>query len=354
MNFSFDFDKEISVYLKNETFVDNLTSSIFINGLFMFLTLPFGVLGFFLNILSFIILFKIEIKNTKLYGYLKVYSILSSFNSLISGLLFTSATPRFLPYIYFSYFSRLIRTIFSIYVLTSIYFITNLLDILIAFERLSIFIRKFQIINKINPYLTSLIITLFVFVFNLPIFFSYYIKSEQEILNDLKTNFSVFAYMGRSPFFYSTLNYYLIIFQILIRDLATLLIEIIFSCLCIHYYRNYLQKSIQFNQNQTNNQSNRSTAVLSKVKKGKRILKMIITMSIISIISHLVVSITYAFAINGYSRAANVAQCYGYLGISFKYFTNFFIFLYFNLNFRKAFLSIFNLSFFSKHDSSSQ
>lgn len=349
MNKSFDFDQEISVYLNNETFLDNVTSSIFINGIFMFLTFPLGIIGFILNILSFIILLKIQIKKTHLYGYLKVYTILSSFNGLISGLLFTSASPRFYPYM-LSYFSRLIRSILAIYVLTSIYFITNILDILIAFERLSIFIRKFHIINKINPYLVSIIIIIFSFVFDLPIFFSYYIKSEQEILYDLKTNFSSYAYIGRTSFFYSRLNFYLIIIQILIRDFATLLIEIILSCLGIYYHQNYLQKSIQFSQNQTNSQS-KNPAVLSKVKKGKKILKMTIIMSIVSIISHLVVSVSYGFAINGYSKASNISQCFGYLGISIKYFTNFFIFFYFNLNFRSSFLSIFNCSFLSRNHS---
>jgi hypothetical protein len=174
-----------------DIYYEKLGSTWLTDGIYTFLAAPFGFMGFILNLFSLYIFYSIKIKQTNLYIYLRFYSINGSLLCLVCGFGFFCMAPKYSPH-YLAYFWRIYRAYIYSMVYTTLYFIAVLFDILIAFDRLAIFYTQIQKFIKFKPILmVSLIILLSIFI-NLPICLSYYAKSEDEILYDVKYNLSTF------------------------------------------------------------------------------------------------------------------------------------------------------------------
>jgi hypothetical protein len=314
------------------------------DSVYLFIISPIGLIGGFLNLFSFFILYKITITQTNLYKYLRFYSLNGSILCFIYAIIFISLSPRYYPY-FLSYLSRVYRAFIFSGILTSLYFIGNLLDVIIALDRLSIFIKVYKPFTKLNPYLMCSIVILLSTFLNLPIYFSYYVKQDEEFFNEIKYNISTFTYSGRTKLFNSMIGNLLTFVQILIRDIMTLLMEIVISSIAFYYLRKFNKTHMEINVSSNTNSSTRQEALNHKIKKDRQLLLLILIQILLSLFSHAFICLSYIFAIQGVTIEAIYSICICNVVICFKHFSNFFIFYFFNSNFKKKFHSLFNLNF---------
>lgn len=92
-----------------------------IDSIYLFFISPLSFIGLILNMLSFYVIVKINIKNIMIYKYLKVYCINSGVICLISSLSFYVYSPRLVG-IYLDLFARVLKVI-KFYYIIFIYFI---------------------------------------------------------------------------------------------------------------------------------------------------------------------------------------------------------------------------------------
>ena len=108
---------------------------LYLDAISLFIISPIGFIGFILNLFCLIILSKIKISNTNLYIYLKIYSLNSALIGLVLSFSFVGYSPRFFPY-FANYYAQLYRCKIYNAIGCSLYSFGNLMDILIAIERL--------------------------------------------------------------------------------------------------------------------------------------------------------------------------------------------------------------------------
>ena len=188
-----------------EYFYQQLGSSWTLDGLFLFLNTPLGLIGFILNFLSYIIFEKIKSKTKKiLYNYLTMYSFFSMTICLQNCLVSILSTPRYFDFIFTKSASITKCNILS-WTISSNYLILNVLDCILLLERLTK-ITNYNFIRKlfnINSYLICFFLILVGNLINLSSFYITTSRSEleyKEAMNDLDT-LTNFTYCYRQPFF---------------------------------------------------------------------------------------------------------------------------------------------------------
>ena len=348
-------------YIIDESFYLTIGSTLAIDTLYLMVISPMGFIGFILNIISFGVLYKVKIKETKLYEYLKIYSLNSSLICLSFGFLFSSHSPRFFPD-FTDYLVKIFKCRIFAYGMISLYFFNNLLDILIILDRVSIFTAKLNRLNSIKPYVLSLILILACFLINLSLYFSIEITSDEIFFaSNLNT------YCEQTDFAKSTEGFIINAIVIIFRDIITLIIEIICSILVIYYYKKYENMSLhtlvaRLNQNVNNDNSNSSGSQIRptietiaqnrknneksirKKEKGKQLLLMTIILSIFSFVTHIVAAFALVFFVLIYSKR-NITfysiVAFGCFIMIFKHFSTIFIFYFFNVNFKKQLIKMF-------------
>ena len=319
---------------------ERIGSTLLLDSVYIFIITPIGLIGFFLNLFSFYILRKIKIDQTMLYKYLAFYALNGSIICLLVSLTFTCYSPRYYPF-YLSLTSRIIRAFIAPLISTIFYFVCNILDIFVALERLSIFVKTFRPLNKLNPFLVCLIIIVISLIINFPQFLSYYVKDENELYDQIRYNISIFNYNGRTPFFFSKFGTIITYVQIFIRDILTLLIELMISSLAFYYLRKFNQKQIDLNRIPSKIDKKRKEIMRKKIIKDRLILLNNLIQTILSFISHVLVSIAYFYASKGVTEDLFKWLCIGFFTISFKHFSFFFMLCFFNRNFRKQLFYLF-------------
>ena len=314
-------------------YYEKIGSTWLTDSIYTFLAAPFGFMGFILNLFSLFIFYSINIKQTNLYIYLRFYSINGSLLCLVCGFGFFCMAPKYSSH-YLAYFWRFYRAYIYSMFYTTLYLIAVLIDIVIAFDRLAIFYKQIQKIIKLNPIIMIFIIILLSIIINLPICFCYYAKSDEEILYDIKYNLSTFILNGRTSFFYSQLGNIVTYIQLFIRDILTLVIEIVISSFAFKLIR-----KVNLNQLNTNFASSITIDSIrlkrKKLFKHRQLLLMNLILNLSSTISHLVMCVSYALISRGMSMVVFVWISMAFFGVSFKHFTNFFIFYFFDKNFKK-------------------
>ena len=320
---------------------ERMGSTWLLDFVYLFIISPIGFVGCCLNLFSFFILYKIKVKETMLYEYLGFYSLNGSLICFLISLSFICYSPRYYPY-YLSYFSRINRAFLAPLVSTILYFVCNLLDILIALERLSIFVKSLKAFNRLNPYLVCLSITLLSLIVNMPLFLSYYVKGDDEFYNEIKFNVSTFVYSGRTDYFYSKVGTIITFVQIIIRDILTLLMELVISSFAFYNLREFNHKLIDMDRISNTFSTNRREILCKKILKDRQILLLNSIQTILSLVSHVLVCITYIYGIRGISADLFNWLCIGYFAICFKHFSFFFILCFFNTNFKNKLFNLFS------------
>jgi hypothetical protein len=332
--------ENINEILNNQTdillFNERIGSTWLLDSIYMFIITPIGFIGGLLNLFGLFILSKIKTKRTKLYQYLKFYSINGSLACFACAFVYLSYSPKYYPY-YYSYISRVYRAYIHTAVSTTLYFISDLVDVVVALERLSIFVPKYETLTKFKPYLVCIILSLACVGINLPTIFSYYAKNDEELLIDIKYNLTIFAYNGRTEFFYSKIGFVITFIQIIIRDILTLIIEIVVSSIGFAYYRKFNAAKIeQYFVSHLIISSQRKQVLLKKYHRDRQLLFMNLIQNSISIFTHFFIGVSYGMSSRGVSAEVFIWICVAYFCICFKHFSNFFTLYFFNLNFKNT------------------
>jgi hypothetical protein len=321
----------------NNEFFEKMGSTWLLDGLFIYVSSPIAFIGFLLNLLSFAILLRIKIKSTKLYKYLKVYSLNSSLICLILIFGFVGLSPRYFPF-FNHYLSKFYRCKIFGFIFTTLYFFANVLDIIVAVDRLSIFIKKLdKKFDSVKPYFICLIAFCVCFIINFPVLKTYRILNDEQFLKS-----DSLTYCDLTSFSKSKFGILINMLILLIRDLLTLIIEILISCLAICFYSRFSSSQFQTHKANSSEFEVNEAAYKQRMKdeRGKKLLLMTINLCTFSIISHIIVCITFIssfFFIKNNKILYNILVFFTLFSINIKHSFNIFIFYFFNNNFKKSF-----------------
>jgi hypothetical protein len=343
----------------DEKFYLSIGSTWIFDSFYLFFILPTAVINVFLNFLTFYILCQVKAnqKNKCLFFYLKMYVLNIGISSIFGILMFYSYSPRYFSFA-LDYFARVLRCHIYTSFLTTMYFFANILDILITFERLSqLILKQTNPLLKISPYLTTLIGLMFCLFVNSPSFLWNYILSDAEFYSQAKdvANLDSFSYCGRTEFIQSNLGGLLSSLMIFVRDIITIILEIVLNIFSVVYYKNFLKKKFRLNLlemsiiiiNQTelsNNQNHNTTNNNSRITlSDMNLFLMILIISFLSLLSHLATGFTtfvFIYYKKHYILAYSVMLTNALVN-TIKNGSNFFILFLFNTKFRYIFKQMF-------------
>lgn len=263
--------------------------------------------------------------------------------SLLTMFYFTSYSPRYLKFSN-SYFSRVFICKIVNYVSPCILFHRYILDVVIILERVTYFGRSGRIKTILNYKPSYLMIGLLIisFTIQLPILFQLQARNDVDF-NNLMSNLKSYKsleFCEKIEFFETLIGKIILLLIIVLRDIATLLIEMHFSYKSLKYYRLYLNKrsviiARRMSKNSINTQNSSQNCFSMTIrKKDSNLTKMTLVLSLGSIICHsLSLVCTILLMINRH-------QTYVFFICLFiillKNSLNIFFFYFFNKNFKKS------------------
>ena len=328
-----DFKAVENYFNQKELIYEKVGSSWLLDSIYLFVISPISLIGFILNICCFFVLLpKLKIKQTKLYKYLRIYSLNSSLICFLHVFLFISFSPRYFD-IAFEYVARFYRCKVLGYFCVCLYLFGNMLDILIALDRISIYLNgKLDKFNQMKPYTKCFCLFIICMLTNLPILLSITVYINDD-LTDL--NKSIYLNCIQTDFMRTKFGMILNLALIFTRDILTLIFEL--SCFGLLFYY-YKYATIQFKKYYVS-QARSVSMNLSKLKKknyrGRKLLLMSIYFSIISIVLHTIFLITTFIAlflqVEDSIRFAFIILTL-VVSIILKHFLNVFILYKFNFN----------------------
>jgi hypothetical protein len=148
-------------------------STLTFDSIYLYFVSPIAFISFCLNLFSIFIINKIKTNSNNhrnLYTYFKLYLINSSLLSFIVIFSFYSYSPRYFQFA-LNYLARIYRCHIVNSLATTLYFYSNIFDLIITFERLSIFMHHLDFFKRKSPYTISLIGLIACTIINSPIFF---------------------------------------------------------------------------------------------------------------------------------------------------------------------------------------
>ena len=329
-------------FLFDENFLFKIGSSWALDSVYALIISPCGLIGFVLNLIAFATLLNIKIKESKLYDYLKLYSFSSACICIILSLTLFGHSPK-----YFRDFTHPIVKFYRCrifgYLMMCLFFFNNLLDIFVSLDRISIFTTKISFYRKVNPYKLGLFLSIASLTLNSPLVFGFDIMTDEAFFTS-----NEITYCEQNKFGKSRIGLIINMIVIIIRDILTLILEILASLIIVYYYKRYWKNRsfihIHFNSefgpnsNSNSNSAKKDSTIRQNLKKGKKILLMTLILSLLSIITHLIVAIAYVFIVNLIfdNRALFYSiRCFATFSLLVKNFSNIFIFYHFNSNFQK-------------------
>ena len=351
MNNSFNF---------SEYFYEKIGSSILSDTLFLTL-IPIGLIGFILNAISLIIFTKIKVKQTKMYSYLFLYTL---FNSLLGSIMIMSASlpysSRYFGLISFNIIVRIIRCRLLNYIGSSQYLWANIIDILLALDRLSTFIKSIKVINQYSPVKIVFILLISSHLINLPMFFWYQTQTDEEFFESIQKSLQTFTYCKVASFLGTPVGIVTTILSTFIRDILTLLVEIITNILGIIYLKKFIKNKHSLkrfkriiletiNENSTLEIKNNNNLVEDSKDRELYLnsLKLTLCLLTTAIITHLMTLVlTFVTIMDSLNVKTTSSQSVFYIMLTFalRHIASFFIFLNFNTNFRIMFFKMFKIN----------
>ena len=332
-NSSFEISKQL---------YQRLGSTWLLDSVYLFIISPLGFVGFVLNILFlFFLLPRMQqLNKLRLYKYLMCYSINSSVICFLLTFIFIHFSPRYFEFTFTTYVSKFYRCHLLAYVILGLCLFGYLLDIVILIDRLSLFLNhKISRLNQSKPFTKCFVILIICLLINTPLLFSMKINNQPN--ESSPSNFCT-----PTKFANSKEGFIVSIILIFIRDILALIFEIFMTGLSIYYYKNFSSKSLHsfYFINTNNSISFAFRKVKSRKSNGRRLLLMSIYLSILSIISHLIVSVVFFIPVEESTLFQVMCFILG-MSIIIKHVLNVFIFYYFKNELRKMFkpLDLFRL-----------
>ena len=321
---------------QSEIFYNDIDSSWLIDGIYLFGFLPMGAISLVLNVISFVLISRIMVRNHFLYEYLRANTVISSLSCIIEIFQFTAFSPRYFEFVALSTYSRIFRCQVFSYSQTTLLFIISILDIFILIERLSDFNKKLKVFIILSPLKNIAITIVFCSLFNAQILIYEYPNPDETYYNEIgniSLNKTVHQCI-QSDFFGSVYGIIMYIVIILVKDVFTLILEICGCILLFSYFRRFIRAHTSLSRNASVQHTTTAERTNNMTQKRK-ITLMVITLSTISIITHssmIIVFLVYLFKIASSSILVILI-----LFLSLKPFSNFFIFGIFDNNFKATF-----------------
>jgi hypothetical protein len=336
----------------NEKVYLKIGSKWFYDGFYLYILLPWAIMNTFLNLISFYILNKMELRQNakKLYIYLKIYLICCAIMSIGGMTMFVSYSPLYVSF-GLSYFARLLRCQINLFLLILLHFYAYILDILIISERLSQFSwhSSNSFIKRNSPYKIAIIAFILCTLINMPSMYWHSIKTDEEFIRDLIENPDTFSYCSQTKFASTPLGAVLSLSMLAIKDIFTLFLEIILNIILIVYYVKFLRNKsrIQLNGYIIIQRGKNRNRLLRFPSSDKNLFFLTILFSMISFFSHFFSAFSTLLFISYKLDPlnANLVIIITSIISSIKYFSNFWILFIFNMNFRSLFFEIIRLRF---------
>lgn len=357
-----------SIYLTKNQWFEAFGSTLARDIMCLFIITPISLMGFILNVLSYIVLCKKKFKNILVYSFMRMYTINSLILNLLMFFLFIANSYRFFD---FSYASSLpayyLSYVFIPFTNICMYFAISI-EIVISIERISQFIpsTRQNIIAKHKPRNIGIILLIGCLIINAQYFFN-----EQPVQLDLKLNSTStfrFHFAELTSFSFGLFGTILNFFTYFLRDVLLLILQCILAIISIILIKRYFKnkkKMItnlpELYQNQTNTcseatstttiqnmnkiQTNDSSASANKNKKitraDKNLTIMVLIITFLSIIEHLFFIVLVVALSFFMGTTAFLIVMSSDLFISFKHFLNFFLLYFFNKLFKIEMRKIF-------------
>jgi hypothetical protein len=336
-----------------ELYYLQLSSTWLVDSLFLFLNLPIAIISLFLNMFSYLIFDRFSTTNFNnkrtYYEYLKVYTLFSLFISLHNSINSFASAPRYFDMN--SYFISFYKCKIAVWVFTLLYYYLNVIDCILLMERLSnlvddyrvsIYLKKFF---KLNPKLISFIIFLVCVLINCVSYFFVSPRSDDEYKEVMKDYSKIikFTYCNREAYFSQSPGIFIVYCVILLRDGVPLLFEIGFGLYSIIMFKKYLKNRLRglTSQNASTSDSRATNRyqTFNKIETyNDRLTRMTIYLCICSILSHAGVALgSIQVSNNQTNRGTILSRISIFLSVfltTLKYFSNFFLYFYFNIKFQ--------------------
>ena len=350
MNISIFFStEEANIKNLSELFYLRIGSTWTYDSIYLFFIAPLSFAAMMLNAFSLFVITKIRIKNStiKFYEYLKIDLINGIVMCLLGLTAFVGYSPR-----YFQFSLSLIGRVYKCFIFnilgSTIYLFSNLLTLLILLDRLSIFIVKLKYyLNFSSPYKQTALMFVFCVFVNMPLYFWNYVKQDDEFYAGALdvNNLDSFTFCGKTDFYKSLFGKIVSFLSLFIQDGIELLFEISLNTFTIIYYFRFIKKkstlnmAVQLNRiSNFNHRRERINSLSSSSSSDRKLIIMTIYLSILSMISHMIALVRSIVLINntGNGLITFLIVLIGVMSKALNQFSNFFIFYFFNRNFRNV------------------
>ena len=207
--------------------------------LYVFALTPLSLFSFIMNILALTVLSESSFKSACLFRYLRLYVLNSSIISLFLATTFVFASYRILDFSN-SYESIFYSSYFHGPFLLVFYTFGGLLEICISIERALTFMPKRGLKKIINYKYFWLILIIFSFIINIPVFF---LNHPTYDTVQLETGLTKrFYYWGITDFAVSSAGIGIMYALYTIRDLISLVVKIGLNILTVHLIRKHFNR----------------------------------------------------------------------------------------------------------------
>ena len=326
-------------YLSHEFYLQ-YAGSLWITDSISLFIIPFMVIiGIVLNVIGFLIMRNNPEFNYKLYVYLKVMFLNSALTNCF-GVLFAFVNARR----YLSFSNSWFAMVYSLQVVTPCvyvtYFYNNMLDLYLAFDKLSIFNGYLSNINKKvfkRPYLVCFVTAIYCILVDLPIFFTFSPTAEEVNLSENETY--LFYDYKLSDFGVSNIGVIYTAIDFFLMDVLPFLFLVLLNIPLAIYLRRYYKSKSKIVKTRKNLRK-----VESKEKRSKEVNAglMVLLICLVSFIKNSLIIIAIVYTYIEIGLVSVLLYNYAYYFVFLASTLNFIIIYYFD----KKFKSIFNKNFF--------
>ena len=269
----------------------HIHSSWLIDSMFLFVLSPLGAAGFVLNTLAFATLSLICERTSKpIYQYLRIHSLNSALGLIVPTFSFVSFAPHYFSFA-LDWQARVYRCVIMS-AASTLYLFRNVLDVVIALERLSLLVVWLRPFTTKSPYLVSLVLFLVCSLLNSPTYFIAQAKSDADFYNIAKSAVTS-NYCNKQLFFRTPIGASITFAVFIVRDLLTIIAEIVFSALTVQQLRSFRVNS---HQRVTN------IRVARLVESERQLIVITVYILIVSVAGHIVVFLCYVSFALGLER----------------------------------------------------
>jgi hypothetical protein len=329
-------------------------ASVFADYAFPIMIVPVALIGLLTNSLNLIVLFRKEFRTIKLYSFLRI-NVFSSIILSLSEMIYPFTMSRLFPRLQNTYPGQAYGCFFHVPIQTLSFF-KALIDIVIYSDRVATYYPKLKKLFKLKPYQ----IMILVFLIDLAIDFPYFLSfTPDRVLFFMLENNSTSANREPIEFYFSEPSSFsksqhgrIILYMVYaLKHVICLTVESTLMIISYVMLRSHLNKKNKLTANKyaikegerqkssvrggactRGSSGNIKDKMISRTEN--RATLMFICISLLSVIHQSLVLLYFTYYLFSYDHVALILDCVGNFSLVVKNASNFFVFYFFNLNFR--------------------